>query len=124
MNPIRQWSMPAKVFIVLFVVVVVGYLGGCLGRTVVSGNEAVRIAPLESRAQIEALHTGQRLEASQPENGGSHVHQRGERIHATDRGNTRSAHHQGHALRAVPSGDEIEPRWLRPTRLRFKHKDN
>lgn len=49
MKGIRQWSMPAKMFIVLFVVVVVGYLGGCLGRTVVSGNEAVRIA----RAEID-----------------------------------------------------------------------
>ena len=49
MSPIRQWSLPAKMFIVLFVVVVGGYLGGCLGRTSVSGDEAVRIA----RAEID-----------------------------------------------------------------------
>ena len=49
MTPIRQWSTASKMFIVLFVVVVGGYLGGCLGRTSVSGDEAVRIA----RAEID-----------------------------------------------------------------------
>lgn len=49
MTPIRQWSTAAKMFIVLVVVVVVGYQGGCLGRTSVSGDEAVRIA----RAEID-----------------------------------------------------------------------
>jgi len=48
-TPIRHWSTASKVFIVLLVVVVGGYLGGCLGRTSVSGDEAIRIA----RAEID-----------------------------------------------------------------------
>ena len=49
MRSIRQWSLPAKMFTGLAIVVVVGYLGGCLGRTDITGDEAVRIA----RAQID-----------------------------------------------------------------------
>ena len=49
MRSIRQWSIPAKMFTGLAIVVVVGYLGGCLGRTDITGDEAVRIA----RAQID-----------------------------------------------------------------------
>jgi len=49
MKSIRQWSMPAKMFTGLAIVVIVGYLGGCLGRTDIAGDEAVRIA----RAQID-----------------------------------------------------------------------
>ena len=49
MKSIRQWSMPAKMFTGLAIVLVVGYLGGCLGRTDISGDEAIRIA----RAQID-----------------------------------------------------------------------
>ena len=49
MKSIRQWSMPAKMFTGLAIVVIVGYLGGWLGRTDIAGDEAVRIA----RAQID-----------------------------------------------------------------------
>ena len=49
MRSILQWSLPAKMFTGLAIVVVVGYLGGCLGRTDITGDEAVRIA----RAQID-----------------------------------------------------------------------
>ncbi len=49
MKSIRQWSMPAKMFTGIAIVLVVGYLGGCLGGTDIGGDEAVRIA----RAQID-----------------------------------------------------------------------
>ena len=49
MTPIRQWSMAARVLVVLAVVLVVSYLGGCLGGTGIAGDEAVRIA----REQID-----------------------------------------------------------------------
>ena len=49
MTPIRQWSMAARVLVVLAVVLVISYLGGCLGGTGIPGDEAVRIA----REQID-----------------------------------------------------------------------
>ena len=49
MRSIRQWSLPAKMFTGIAIVVVGGYLGGCLGGTDIGGDEAVRIA----RAQID-----------------------------------------------------------------------
>ncbi len=49
MKSIRQWSIAAKMFTGLAILMVVGYLGGCLGGTDISDDEAVRIA----RAQID-----------------------------------------------------------------------
>ena len=40
----RQSSIPARMFLALMVILIGGYLGGCLGGTGISGSEAVRIA--------------------------------------------------------------------------------
>ena len=49
MTPIRQWSTAGKVLIVLAIVLIAGYFGGCLGKTAVDRDEAIRIA----REQID-----------------------------------------------------------------------
>ena len=49
MNPIRDSSRPAKIFVVLGIVLVVSYFGGCLGNPSVDRDEAIRIA----REQID-----------------------------------------------------------------------
>ncbi len=49
MNPIRDSSTAAKMFIVIFIILIVGYFGGCLGKTEVDRDEAIRIA----RQQID-----------------------------------------------------------------------
>ena len=49
MNPIRNSSIAAKMFIVLAVIITTGYFGGCLGKTTVDRDEAIRIA----RQQID-----------------------------------------------------------------------
>ena len=48
-NPIRDSSTAAKMFIVIFIILIVGYFGGCLGKTEVDRDEAIRIA----RQQID-----------------------------------------------------------------------
>ena len=48
-NPIRDSSTPAKMFIVLAIILIVGFFGGCLGKTTVERDEAIRIA----RQQID-----------------------------------------------------------------------
>ena len=48
-NPIRDSSIAAKMFIVLAVIITTGYFVGCLGKTTVDGDEAIRIA----RQQID-----------------------------------------------------------------------
>ena len=59
MNWFRQWSIAARMFVVLVVILVGGYLGGCLGGTGIAGDEAVRIA----RAEIDFVpqHTNAEL---------------------------------------------------------------
>jgi len=59
MKSIRQWSMASRVLIVLVLLVTIGFFGGCLGKTSVSGDEAVRIAieqidfvPEETNAEL------------------------------------------------------------------------
>jgi hypothetical protein len=59
MNPIRNSSIAAKMFIVLAVIITTGYFGGCLGKTTVDGDEAIQIA----REQIDFVpeHTNAEL---------------------------------------------------------------
>ena len=49
MNPIRDSSTAAQMLIVLAIVLILGYFGGCLGKTTVDRDEAIRIA----REQID-----------------------------------------------------------------------
>ena len=49
MNLFRNWSRAAQIFLVVMLVLVIGYLGGCLGGTGIAADEAVRIA----REQID-----------------------------------------------------------------------
>ena len=49
MNPIRNSSTAAKMFVVLAVIITTGYFGGCLGKTSVERDEAIQIA----RGQID-----------------------------------------------------------------------
>ena len=49
MNPIRNSSTAAKMFIVLAVIITTGYFGGCLGKTTVDRDGAIQIA----RQQID-----------------------------------------------------------------------
>ncbi len=49
MNPIRNLSTAAKMFIVLAVIITTGYFGGCLGKTTVERDEAIQLA----RQQID-----------------------------------------------------------------------
>ena len=49
MNPIRNSSTAAKIFIVLAVIITTGYFGGCLGKTTVDRDGAIQIA----RQQID-----------------------------------------------------------------------
>ena len=51
MNPIRDSSTAAKMLIVLAIVLILGYFGGCLGKTTVDRDEAIRIA----REQIDCV---------------------------------------------------------------------
>ena len=55
----RQWSIAAKMFVALTVILMVGFFGGCLGGTGIAGDEAVRIA----RAEIDFVpqHTNAEL---------------------------------------------------------------
>ena len=46
MRPVGS-SNAAKVFILLAIILIVGYLGGCLGKTTVDRDEAIRIARQE-----------------------------------------------------------------------------
>ena len=59
MNLFRKLSRAARVFVVVILVLVVGYLGGCLGGTGVAADEAVRIA----RGEIDFVpqHTNAEL---------------------------------------------------------------